>query len=126
ELEGKIWESDSLLRAGRLESLEVVLDDNSVSRRHAEVRATDKGWQLKDLGSTNGTFLNGIRLGTAERKLRERDIIQCGKLTLLVDLLDDGEEKDAPPDQMLVSATTSSSWEDALQGLAFDSRRCPR
>lgn len=132
ELEGKVWESDALLRAGRLETLEVVLDDNSVSRRHAEIRSSDKGWQLKDLGSTNGTFLNGIRLGTGERKLRERDIIQCGKITLVVDQLDDGEEKekekdnDAPPDNMLVSATTSSSWEDALQGLAFDSRRCPR
>src|SRR5690349_8066600 len=37
DIEGKIWESDSLLRAGRLESLEIVLDDTSVSRRHAEI-----------------------------------------------------------------------------------------
>lgn len=126
ELDGKVWESDSLLRAGRLESLEVVLDDSSVSRRHAEIRATDQGWQLRDLGSTNGTFLNGIRLGASERKLRERDIIQCGKLTLVVDLLQDDTDKDATAEQMMVEATTSSSWEDALQGLAFDSRRCPR
>ena len=33
EVEGKIWESDTVLRAGRLATLEVVLDDASVSRR---------------------------------------------------------------------------------------------
>ena len=67
DIEGKIWESDSVLRAGRLESLEIVLDDTSVSRRHAEIRSSDQGWQLRDLASTNGTFLNGIRLGSGER-----------------------------------------------------------
>jgi putative nucleotidyltransferase with HDIG domain len=122
-----MWESDSLLRTGRLESLEIVLDDTSVSRRHAEIRATDQGWQLRDLASTNGTFLNGIRLGSGERQLREHDIIQCGKVTLVVDQLDNGVNGDASAkDQILVEATTSSSWEDALQGLAFDSKRCPR
>jgi HD-GYP domain-containing protein (c-di-GMP phosphodiesterase class II) len=126
DLEGKVWESETLLRAGRLESLEVVLDDSSVSRRHAEVRATENGWQVRDLGSTNGTFLNGIRLGTGERRLRERDIIQCGKMSLVVDQLEDGDSKeDASPD-MMVEAATSSSWEDAIRNLAFDSRRCPR
>ena len=43
DIEGKIWESDSVLRAGRLESLEIVLDDTSVSRRHAEIRSSDQG-----------------------------------------------------------------------------------
>jgi putative nucleotidyltransferase with HDIG domain len=128
DLEGKVWESDRLLRTGRLESLEVVLDDASVSRRHAEVRVTEAGWHVRDLGSTNGTFLNGIRLGTTERKLRARDLIQCGKLTLLVELLDDGKD-DSPsdaPDQMLVEATTSANWEDALKSLTVDPKRSPR
>lgn len=126
ELEGKTWESDSLLRAGRLESLEVVLDDSSVSRRHAEIRATDAGWQLRDLGSTNGTFLNGIRLGNGERRLRERDIVQCGKMSLVVDQIEDGEQKEEQASDMMVEAATSSSWEDAIRNLAMDSRRCPR
>src|SRR5207249_4885759 len=127
DIEGKIWESDSVLRAGRLESLEIVLDDTSVSRRHAEIRSTEQGWQLRDLASTNGTFLNGIRLGSGERQLREHDIIQCGKVTLVVEQLNDAADGDFQQrDQILVEATTSSSWEDALQGLAFDSKRCPR
>src|SRR5438132_6417918 len=127
DIEGKIWESDSVLRAGRLESLEIVLDDTSVSRRHAEIRSSDQGWQLRDLASTNGTFLDGIRLGSGERLLREHDIIQCGKVTLVVEQVNDSADGDLQQkDQILVEATTSSSWEDALQGLAFDSKRCPR
>ncbi|HEV3255295.1 MAG TPA: HD domain-containing phosphohydrolase [Gemmataceae bacterium] len=125
--EGKVWESVNLLRTGRLETLEVVLDDNSVSRRHAEVRATEKGWQVRDLGSTNGTFLNGQRLSGTERRLRARDLLQCGKVTLVVDQLDEASEGEAAfADGLLVEAATSSSWEDALQGIAYDARRCPR
>ena len=55
EVKGQTWESDTLLRAGRLASLEIVLDDSSVSRRHAEIRFGDEGWYVRDLESTNGT-----------------------------------------------------------------------
>ena len=55
--EGKTWESATLLQAGRLETLEIVLDDSSVSRRHAEIRFTPKGWELRDLGkAVEATF----------------------------------------------------------------------
>ena len=40
-LKGRLWEATDLLRIGRLEALEIVLDDSSVSRYHAEVRATE-------------------------------------------------------------------------------------
>jgi pSer/pThr/pTyr-binding forkhead associated (FHA) protein len=39
DVKGKIWENDSILRAGRLGSLEIVLDDTSVSRRHLHQRS---------------------------------------------------------------------------------------
>jgi putative nucleotidyltransferase with HDIG domain len=126
EYEGKVWESEALLRAGRLGSLEIVLDDSSVSRRHAEVRLTEQGWRVRDLSSTNGTFINGVRLGAEARPLRPRDIIQFGKVALVVEMVEKGQPDGPPADHLLVEAATSSSWEDALKGLAFDRNRGPR
>jgi putative nucleotidyltransferase with HDIG domain len=127
EYEGKVWEAESLLRAGRLSTLEIVLDDSSVSRRHAEVCITDKGWRVHDLGSTNGTFLNGVRLTSEARPLRLRDIVQFGKIAFVVDLLQEENEAEPPAAEgLLVEASTSTSWEDALKGIAYDRNRCPR
>jgi putative nucleotidyltransferase with HDIG domain len=80
------------LRVGRLEPLEVVLEDSSVSRYHAELRATDRGWRVRDLGSTNGTRLNGVRLGNGQWPLRLRDLLQFGEVAFVVEALQDDEE----------------------------------
>ncbi|MGL6095636.1 MAG: FHA domain-containing protein, partial [Fimbriiglobus sp.] len=83
-IKGKVWENDTLLRAGRLATLEIVLDDSSVSRRHAEVRLNPDGsWVVKDLESTNGTYLNGNRIGPGEHSVRARDVVLFGKLAML-------------------------------------------
>jgi HD-GYP domain-containing protein (c-di-GMP phosphodiesterase class II) len=123
EVDGKLWNSHTRLRAGRLSNLEIVLDDNSVSRLHAEVRVTDSGWSVRDLKSTNGTFVNGERLGgDEERRLQPRDVIQFGKVTVVVDALGQDGETPQPDllDNLHVEAATCSSWEDALQGLAYN------
>ena len=126
-VKGQAWDSPSLLRVGRVDSLEIVLDDNSVSRHHAEVRATDRGWRVRDLGSTNGTRLNGIRLGTGQWPLRARDLLQFGEVAVVVEALEDIEEQDSgAPDQMTVEGATRSTWEEAIAGVAFDGNRCPR
>ena len=49
-------------RFGRDESCEIHLDDPMVSRRHAEVVHADGRWWVQDLGSRNGTLLNGKRV----------------------------------------------------------------
>ncbi len=55
----------------------IVLDDPLVSRRHAELRQlADARWQLTDLGSFNGTFVNGVRLD--ETRLERFDLIGIG------------------------------------------------
>jgi HD-GYP domain-containing protein (c-di-GMP phosphodiesterase class II) len=128
QLEGKFWEAGDRLRIGRLDTLEVVLSDTSVSRRHAEVVMTEQGWVVRDLGSTNGTFLNGVRVGPLERKLRLRDVLQFGNLVTVVAVL----EWDAPPSAetpssgMQVQAATQNTWDQALEVVAFDSGSRPR
>jgi putative nucleotidyltransferase with HDIG domain len=127
QVEGKNWESATSLRIGRLETLEIFVDDSSVSRRHAEVRATPQGWRLRDCGSTNGTYLNGTKLGSGEWPLRSHDIIRCGNVTLVVDNLRDAPASDTPSaESLVVEGTASASWEEALTGLAYDRNRGPR
>ena len=128
---GRTWDAPDLLRVGRLEALEVVLDDSSVSRYHAEVRITDRGWRVRDLGSTNGTRLNGVRLGNGQWPLRARDLLQFGEVAVVVEAISDTEAvPEASPspmnDSMRVTGTGKSTWDQAIEGLAFDSKRCPR
>jgi adenylate cyclase len=50
---------------GRADDCDLPIDDPTVSRRHAELDATDSGLRLHDLGSTNGTFVDGRRVRDA-------------------------------------------------------------
>jgi len=61
---------------GRLPDCDVVLSDPNVSRRHAEVRRRGNDFIVVDLGSTNGTRVNGA--GVRERRLSDGDEITVG------------------------------------------------
>jgi hypothetical protein len=63
---------------GRTDANDLVLPDAKVSRRHAVIHPQGRGelW-LADLGSRNGTFLNGKRINTA-KPLRHNDLIEIG------------------------------------------------
>jgi HD-GYP domain-containing protein (c-di-GMP phosphodiesterase class II) len=126
---GRTWEAHELLRIGRIDAVEITLDDSSVSRYHAEVRATERGWRVRDLGSTNGTRLNGVRLGNGQWPLRVRDLLQFGEVAMVVEALQDAELEADPAlsaEQMRVAGTARHSWSEAMEGLAFDSNRSPR
>jgi hypothetical protein len=71
---------DDPLTIGRLAECQVVLSDDSVSRRHAEVRRQDNGIVVVDLGSTNGTRVNGEKV--RERWLMDGDQILVGNTTV--------------------------------------------
>ena len=53
------------VRIGSAPDNDVALTDRAVSRRHAEIRMTPNGLLLRDLGSTNGTFINDVRITEA-------------------------------------------------------------
>jgi HD-GYP domain-containing protein (c-di-GMP phosphodiesterase class II) len=117
--EGRTWQSDRLLQVGRLPASEVSLDDASVSRQHAEVAFTSKGWVVRDLGSTNGTFLNGARIGRAEHNVRKGDIIQFGDIAMIVDIAPTrGEETASPPTRPREVVTFKAGWEEVPRVVA--------
>jgi putative nucleotidyltransferase with HDIG domain len=128
QFKDRSWESDRLLRIGRSRHLEIILDDSSLSRRHAEIALTEAGWVLRDTGSTNGTFLNGMRVGRSDLRLRLSDLIQCGNLVLVVQELsaDPGASCETPFAGLQVQATTEQSWDQAVELLALDLTRRQR
>ncbi len=65
------------LVVGRLPECAITLSDHNVSRRHAEVAATPNGFVVRDLGSTNGTMVNGARTN-GDHRLRDGDIVSFG------------------------------------------------
>jgi pSer/pThr/pTyr-binding forkhead associated (FHA) protein len=67
-------------QAGRHPEADIFLDDVTVSRRHAEFVRTPSGFQVGDLGSMNGTYVDGQAI--ERRSLANGDEIQIGKFRL--------------------------------------------
>jgi len=68
---------------GREEGVDISLRDPEVSRQHARVSWQAGTYVLEDLGSTNGTFLNGMQI-TGQRPLRPGDSIGLGQTILVL------------------------------------------
>jgi hypothetical protein len=81
--EGREWNLNaSPLTAGRAPQNDIPLeDDEFASARHARVEPRADGVWVEDVGSTNGTYLNGIRL-TRPRKLTPGDVLRLGETEL--------------------------------------------
>jgi ABC-type multidrug transport system ATPase subunit/pSer/pThr/pTyr-binding forkhead associated (FHA) protein/ABC-type multidrug transport system permease subunit len=73
---------DTGLTIGRVPGNGLVLEDGAISRYHAEIRRAQGGWAVADLGSKNGTRVNGERLHDGERILRTGDAVAVGGHTL--------------------------------------------
>ena len=75
---------DQPLVIGRSPDVGVVVNDTNVSRRHAEVWRTSEGVAIRDLQSTNGTYVNGHRISAVS--LSPRDDITVGPLHFRIEL----------------------------------------
>lgn len=78
---------------GRGSDADVVVDDPGVSRRHAEIRVEPGGAVVRDLGSTNGTFVDGERAGAA--RLSDGSTITVGRTRITVSLRNERTDEDA-------------------------------
>jgi pSer/pThr/pTyr-binding forkhead associated (FHA) protein len=68
---------------GRSPDADLVLDDETVSRRHAVLRGDRDGLELEDLGSSNGTNINGNPM-VGSLSLLDGDVVTFGSATCLV------------------------------------------
>lgn len=84
------------------------ITDPTVSRRHAELTPDGDKWFLRDLDSSNGTFLNGRRL-VDRVALRQSDEVGCGSTLFLV-----GEQTSLPTETLLSSTSLDSSAESII------------
>ncbi len=129
---GRVWEISASARIGRFEGVEISIDDASVSRAHAEVKLTPLGWRLIDMGSTNGTLVNGTRMTKAQWPLHRKDIVVVGGVELRVEEIEAeivsqtlGPAPQGSDDlglfqglNLWVEATAKSNWQDALIDVA--------
>jgi hypothetical protein len=76
--------SGSRVVIGRSREADIVVQDPNISRRHAELRRDEQGWQIVDLGSTNGIKVNGRRVD--QQPLSPGDEITIGVTDLTFEL----------------------------------------
>jgi hypothetical protein len=71
----------TICRIGRSKDNELHLDDSSISRRHAEIHRNNDGtFEIMDMNSTNGVYINNEKIGKAE--LHEGDVLEIGDFFL--------------------------------------------
>ncbi|MBM3933537.1 MAG: FHA domain-containing protein [SAR202 cluster bacterium] len=63
---------------GRATTNNIVVEDSGVSRQHAGIREDRAGYWIKDMGSTNGTYINGLRVRGEGQRLQDNDRIELG------------------------------------------------
>jgi ABC transport system ATP-binding/permease protein len=112
-----------VMRIGRTPDNDLVVSDLGVSRKHAELRKSPTGrYEIIDLGSHNGTFVNGSRIDRAE--LGDSDIISIGHATFR---LADGELREYVDEgnvsfearELFVQVSDGGKPKVLLQGITF-------
>lgn len=79
--QGREFEVNDVVVLGRSDETDVVLDDPYASEFHLRLVSQENGMMLHDLGSTNGTYVNGRRV-SAPTELKHGDTIQVGKTVM--------------------------------------------
>jgi pSer/pThr/pTyr-binding forkhead associated (FHA) protein len=79
---GQVFDlNKAILTIGRSSKCDVVINDASISRQHTQITQQESGWYAQDLGSRNGTAINGQRL-SAPQRLQDGDTLTVGTIPL--------------------------------------------
>lgn len=93
EINGKNYSINSLpVVLGRGSNADITVEDTGVSRRHLEIMEQDGSYLAVDLGSTNGSYLNGSRL-SGRRKLSNGSVLSIGRAHIVFHLMSAGSER---------------------------------
>lgn len=129
-IKDKSWSLSESTFVGRDKTLKIFIDDNSVSRKHAEITLTIDGWKVCDLDSTNGTFINGKKLSGKSYSILSNDIVQFGEIGLVVESIHDlpptKSKEEAVTDDFNIESVYSSNWDEALQSIGVLGNRTPK
>jgi predicted component of type VI protein secretion system len=74
-----VWDSQDVT-VGRAAENDISIDDAALSRRHAEFYRSSGAWAVKDLGTSNGTTVNGDTI--RERVLQNKDVVRFGEIEI--------------------------------------------
>jgi DNA-binding NtrC family response regulator len=80
-------DDEMCLRVGTRQNNHLALTDKSVSGYHVEILRTSDGWRCRDVGSTNGTFVGGMRV--FDLVLRSGTVLSVGRSRLRLEAMDD-------------------------------------
>ncbi len=99
-----------MMTVGRQPGVFLLIDEGTISRRHAEISYANGQYILHDLGSTNGTFINNVRLEPSSTyALKENDQVRFGTTVKFTFLQRRLPEQITPPAPVKVAAPTDST-----------------
>src|SRR5271165_5012976 len=118
-LTGRVYKIDrDVMIIGRNPDCDLVLEPKSVSRRHAALVNRSGEYVLKDIGSTRGTYVNGLRL-TEPVVLKNGSVVQVGEIHLTFKAqavqIQDGEDDQSTVFAAIDMTTPSDRWVPAVK-----------